>query len=89
MTAFLFPPEPTFRDSIVETSLNLVQFASKTLIQKRRSFETADDPNEIASLMSQMMLLSASLSVLTLAYITENETLIETSKTLLRETSRE
>ena len=89
MTAFLFPPEPTFRDNIVETSLNLVQFASKTLIQKRRSLETADDPNEIASLMSQMMLLSASLSVLTLAYITENETLIETSKTLLRETSRE
>ena len=87
MTAFLFPPEPTFHDNIVETSLNLVQFASKTLIQKRRSLETADDPNEIASLMSQMMLLSASLSVLTLAYITENETLIETSKTLLRETA--
>ena len=89
MTAFLFPPEPTFRDSIVETSLNLVQFASKTLIQKRRSLETAEDPAESASLLSQMMILSSSLSVLTLAYITENESLLETSKTLLRETSRE
>lgn len=75
---------PSFQASAIENVIPVAGFIAKKLRTLNNSFRTSTDYEERQEIMEQMILYSASLSVLHLAYYAESQTLIDASKELFR-----
>lgn len=69
---------------ILDEIPSIASFLSKRMVQLRRSFITAQDEVERLEAVASIVMCSSALSVLHLAYLTEQQSLIEDAKSIYR-----
>jgi hypothetical protein len=82
MDSFLVPDWGNTRASDITP---IVEFIAKKLLSLNRSLRTAKDERERSETIGNMTLCASSLSILTLAYLSETDRLNETAKEIMRE----
>jgi hypothetical protein len=75
---------PSFPTEKTENVVPLAEFIFKKLKSLNTSFRTSDDIDERLKILEAMLTCSASLSLLTLASLTESQTLIDAAKETFR-----
>lgn len=75
---------PSFPTERTESVVPLAEFISKKLRSLNTSFCTSDDTEERLDIIHEMLTYSASLSLLTLASLTESQTLLDAAKETCR-----
>lgn len=73
---------------LLEKILSLSEFSSKNLKQLHTAVLTSDNTNERLDYIAKMCMISSSLSLMSLAYYTENYKLFEEIRSLLIEIQR-
>lgn len=70
------------------TVIKIATFVQRNLVALHKSIDTEDDARERDELLADMLILNASLSMLNLAYFSENDEVIEAVKDLVKQTAR-
>jgi hypothetical protein len=66
----------------------LADFIGRKIVTHHRTFSTSSDGDEKMDALEKMTMLNASLLLLVLSSFTEDRTILETSKTIYRETTK-
>lgn len=75
---------PDFENDRIKDIIPVADFIKSRLAQHNLSLLTAQDARERDELLASMIVCNASLSLLSIAYVAENETLIAAAKDLIR-----
>ena len=78
-------PVPEFENKTVDRIAPLAVFTATKLVGLRSSLRTAVDQRERDDLLGDMMICDAALSLLNLAYISEDDRVLTAAKDLLRQ----
>jgi hypothetical protein len=62
----------------------IATFISKKIVSLKRTLDTSEDLNEKIDTLSELIMCESSISLLSLAYLTENHSLIEEAKNIYR-----
>jgi hypothetical protein len=75
---------PDFENQKIKDIVPVAEFIKQRLAQHSISLRTSNDQKERDELLASMMLCNASLTMLSIAYIAETDTLISSAKELMR-----
>ena len=76
---------PDFENQKIKDIVPVAEFIKHRLAQHSISLRTSNDQKEREELLASMMLCNASLTMLSIAYLAETDTLISSAKELMRE----
>ncbi len=77
----LFPSSPSQKN---ESIVPVAEFFSRKLLVLQASFRTATDSDERQEIIQSALMISASLSLLSLGFFTEEQSLVQAAKVLFR-----
>jgi hypothetical protein len=78
---------PDFENQKIKDIVPVVEFIKHRLAQHSISLRTSNDQREREELLASMMLCNASLTMLSIAYLAETDTLITSAKEFIRESN--
>ena len=80
--------DDTYIPSPLNDRLNEIEpiaiFISKKMISLKRTLDTSEDLNEKIDTLSELIMCESSISLLSLAYLTENTSYVEVAKNIYR-----